>query len=465
MRLLCFPALSRLNFTKINWGGRGCALLLFYAIAIISLPAQTFTTLQSFDGTDGVQPTAGLVQGTDGNLYGTTSRGGKYDDSKTPGNVFKITPSGKLTNVFSFDGPDGDYVYAGLVQDTNGDFYGTTYLGGDDNWGTVFRITPNGSLTTLQNLDLTTGKFPWAGLIQATDGDLYGTTTEGGANNGGTVFKITPSGTLTTLFSFCVPSVCTGGLHPFSGLVQAQDGDFYGTTFYGGTNTHGTIFKITPSGTLTTVYNFCSQSDCTDGANPWSGLIQANDGNFYGTTYYGGIGGVNGGGTVFKITPSGTLTTLHAFCVHHCSEPGSNPMGGLIQATDGNCYGTTSTDASTIFKITPSGTLTTLYIFCLSTFCANGVNGEGTVYRLSVGLGPFVETQIPYGEIGAAVNILGTDLTGATSVKFNGTAAAFKVVSSSLITTTVPSGATTGKVEVVTPGGTLSSNRDFRVAP
>jgi uncharacterized repeat protein (TIGR03803 family) len=231
-------------------------------------------------------------------------------------------------------------------------------------------------------------------------------------------------------------------------MIQAADGDLYGTTSGSvfGPNYNGTVFKITRSGKLTTLYTFCSQPNCTDGFYPYAGLVQATDGNFYGTTTLGGVNCADNGGcgTVFKITPSGVLTTLYSFCSQNNCTDGSSPNAGLVQATNGVLYGTTT------FGGTTSG---------------GGSNGAGTVFSLSVGLGPFVETQTTAGKVGGAVRILGTDLTGATSVSFNSTAAVFKVISSSLITTTVPAGATSGKVQVVTPGGTLSSNVAFRVLP
>jgi uncharacterized repeat protein (TIGR03803 family) len=189
------------------------------------------------------------------------------------------------------------------------------------------------------------------------------------------------------------------------------------------------------------VHNFCSQGVfpfCTDGVAPATGLIQGIDGNLYGTT---ALGGANNGGTIFEITPSGTLTTLYSFGADGGAD-GDQPGAGLVQATNGDLYGTAYYGGT-------SGA-------CLGGSC-------GTIFRLSVGLGPFVETQTTSGKVGAAVKILGTDLTGATSVSFNGTAAVFTVVSPSLITTTVPASATTGTVEVVTPTGTLSSNVPFRV--
>jgi uncharacterized repeat protein (TIGR03803 family) len=464
---------------------------LLWAAAAMALPAQTFTTLYSFCAqtacADGASPYAGLVQATNGNFYGTTAI-----DGGGAGTVFRITPSGTLTTLHSFDGADGIAPVAGLVQATNGKFYGTTQQGGVDGLGTVFKITAGGTLTMLYSFcaqnGCADGASPYAGLVQGTNGNLYGTTSHGGgANGGGTVFKITPSGTLATLHSFA--GYPTDGANPQAGLVQATNGKLYGTTSSGGANGGGTIFKITPSGTLTTLHSF----DNTDGANPQAGLVQAADGDFYGTTEYGGV---SGWGTVFKITPSGTLTTLHSFNI----ADGELPVAGLVQATNGKLYGTTSSGGAngggTVFKITPSGTLTTLYSFCMQSNCADGSgpqgalvqgtngtfygttrtggatnvsycgsSGCGTVFSLSVGLGPFVETQPTSGAVGAPVTILGTNLTGSTSVTFDSIAAAFTVVSASEITTTVPTGATTGTVQVVTPGGTLSSNVPFRVTP
>src|ERR1039457_6695860 len=306
--------------SKLNWGTRACAVLVLCATTAIALPAQSLTTLFSFDGTDGATPYAGLVQATNGDLYGTTERGGSGINNA--GTVFRITPGGTLTTLYSFcpQTPcrDGSSPDAGLVQATNGDFYGTTFIGGYGQ-GTVFKITPSGTLTTLHNFCLqggncTDGKNPSAGLVQAANGNLYGTMPIGGANanglNGGTVFRITPGGTLTTLYSFCSQTNCTDGQDPYAGLVQSADGDFYGTTYSGGANGHGTVFKITPSGTLTTLYSFCSQGvypNCTDGYYPRAGLVQAANGDFYGTTV---DVGTNNNGTLFRLSvevPIGVL--------------------------------------------------------------------------------------------------------------------------------------------------------------
>ena len=401
--------------------------------------------------TDGGAPLAGLVQATNGDFYGTAGGGGAYGG----GTVFKITPGGALTTLYSFCSQsgctDGNYPEAGLVQATNGDFYGTTAGGGanacqyNDGCGTIFKMTPGGTLTTLYSFCAQTGcpdgEYP-NGLVQATNGDFYGTTCCGGAHGYyGTIFKITPGGTLTTLHSFCAQTGCPDGRIPYSGaLIQASNGDLYGTASEGGAADQGTVFKITPGGTFTTLYSFCSQSGCTDGAEPFAGLVQATNGDLYGTTTNGGAySPALNAGTIFKITPGGTLTTLYSFCAQSACTDGEFPEAALVQDTNGEFYGTTVN--------------------------GGGANNYGTLFSLSVRLGPFVETQTTVGKVGAAVKILGTDLTGATSVSFNGTAAAFTVDSPSLITTTVPSGATTGKVEVVTPSGTLSTHVPYRVRP
>src|ERR1039457_2249087 len=296
---------------KLSLGKGACAVSVLCAATAIALNAQTFTRLHSFNGTNNEVPNAALVQSNNGDLYGIASGGG----ANGQGTIFKITPTGTLTTLYSFCSQsgctDGENPEASLVQAPDGDFYGTTYEGGANGQGTIFKITPTGTLTTLYSFcsqsDCADGYRPAGGLVQAANGDLYGTALGGAHGEWGTIFKITPSGTFTTLYSFCSQSIpdCTDGAFP-SGLVQAANEDFYGTTSYGGaSNTaaggYGTVFKITPSGTLTTLYSFCSQTDCTDGYFS-SALIQATDGNLYGTTYFGGASGIDGEGTVFKIT-------------------------------------------------------------------------------------------------------------------------------------------------------------------
>jgi uncharacterized repeat protein (TIGR03803 family) len=290
------------------------------------------------------------VLGTDGNFYGTTSFGGPNNS----GTVFKIKPGGALTTLHTFSGADGANPWTGLIQATDGNFYGTTSAGGANGGGTVFKITYGGTLTTLHGFAGADGSQPGAELVQATDGNFYGTTSSGGANAKGTVFKITSGGTLTTLYSFCAQVGCSDGSSPAARLAQGSDGNFYGTTGLGANNDSGTVFKITPGGILTTLYSFCNVFSCTDGANPQAGLMQGSDGNFYGTTVSGGNTGHQG--TVFKITPGGTLTTLH----DGYGPTGYWPRVVLIQASDGNFYGS---------------------------MASGGSHGAGVIFRLSVGLG------------------------------------------------------------------------------
>ncbi|MFN7995653.1 MAG: choice-of-anchor tandem repeat GloVer-containing protein [Bryobacteraceae bacterium] len=469
------------------------ARLFFCAATAIALPAQTFTTLVNFDfWNNGDSVYSSLVQGFDGNYYGTTSQGWPCNQ----GTIYKVTPTGILTTLYRFPAqPDcsaavnGGNPYATLVLATDGNFYGTATTGGTNpcpafngyqGCGTVFKITPTGTLTTLHNFDGADGANPFAALVQAANGGFYGTTYLDGTNAYGTAFRITAAGTLTTLHSFTP----TEGGSP-GALIQATNGNFYGRT-NGDAGAPGTFFRITPTGALTTLHNFSWSVGFSPAA---ADLVQAADGNFYGTTYSGGSNDCNTGtspgcGTVFKITPAGVLTTLYSFN----SIDGANPNAGLVQGTDGNFYGTTSGGGinggyGTVFKLTPAGKLTTLHSFdktdgffpnglvqatngnFYGTTLYGGINDYGTIFSVSVGLSPFIKTLLTSGKVGAVVKILGTNLTGATTVTFNGTAAAFTVVRPSLITTTVPVGATTGKVRVVTSTRTLVSNIAFRVTP
>lgn len=461
-------------------------LFLFCAAAAISsastVPTTTYTTLINFNGTDGGLPEYDyLVQAFDGNIYGTTQLGG----TNNSGAVYKFTPSGTLTSLYSFcaqaNCADGADPVAGLVEGSDAAYYGTTQIGGASGDGTVFKITSTGTLTTLHSFGGSDGANPLSNLILATDGNFYGTTANGGTIGDGTIFKITSAGTLTTIYNFCTLANCADGSSPVASLLQGTDGNFYGVTRTGGANNDGSVFKVTPAGVLTTLHSFAG----TDGLNPYARLIQATDGSFYGTT---ANGGANSLGTLFKITTTGTFTSLHSFS----GTDGLDVYAGLIQATDGNFYGTTfgggTNGNGTVYEMTPAGVVTTLYSFCSQLNCtdgdypyaglvqntngvlygaaaAGGTSDDGVIFTLSLGLGPFVKTQPLAGKVGTHVTILGTNLTGATSVTFNGTAATFNVVSKSAITATVPTGATTGKVVVTTPKRTLHSNVAFRVMP
>jgi uncharacterized repeat protein (TIGR03803 family) len=516
----------RVTLSELSGWKNVCALVFFCVAAGIASPAQTFTSLVTFANTNGSNPADSLVQGVDGNLYGTTTGGGigLYGDGW--GTVLKVTTAGNLTTLYNFctlsTCPDGQFPVPGLTLGADGNFYGATTYGEDSglcgSCGTIFKITPAGALTTIHDFCLqyhcSDGENPLGTLTQGVNGLFYGTTSFGADNaNAGTIFAVTSAGNFTTLYDFCSQANCADGWDPQSALVQGTDGNLYGTAIGGGlqncsTLGCGTIFKISSAGKFTTLYEFCSlggRTPCPDGANPAGSLVQGADGNFYGTTSNTGD---FVGGTVFKITPSGVLTTLYAFCSQANCADGSSPQGVLIQATDGNFYGTTKNGGfpgclsdtqalgcGTIFRITPAGELTTLYRFCHQKGCPDGEFPEsgllqatdgnfygttesggmancpftgdecGTIYRLSVGLGPFVSLPQPFGKVGQVGRILGQGFTGATAVSLNGTPASFTVVSDTYIRATVPAGATTGFVTVTTPSGTLTSNAAFHVRP
>ena len=305
--------------------------------------AQVFTVLNSFEGGPGP---SSLIQGLDGNSWGTTSQGGTNDR----GSVFKVAPDGTLTTVYSFTGTDGAYPGA-LVQASDRNFYGATSGGGAFGSGAIFRVSAAGVLTTLYSFSGADGSSPNGTLFLAADGNLYGTTQGGGANGLGTFFAITPGGALTSLHSIAPGE----GLYPQGPLTQGSDGSLYGTASAGGTSGLGVVFKVTTAGSWTTLYSFAG----TDGSGPAGGVAAGSDGNFYGVA---SAGGANGGGTVFRITPSGVLTTLYSFA----GSDGLTPSGGVTLAADGNFYGTTYVGGAsygTVFRITPSGVLTTLAVF------------------------------------------------------------------------------------------------------
>ncbi|HTW32575.1 MAG TPA: choice-of-anchor tandem repeat GloVer-containing protein [Candidatus Sulfotelmatobacter sp.] len=456
--------------------------------AAIGTQAQTLTTLANFTGTNGDEPYYGsVIQASNGNYYGTTYWGGKNSD----GVVFEVTPAGKLSVIYNFcsltNCSDGSHPYSGLILAGNGDFYGTTKLGGANGDGTIFKMTLGGKLTTLYSFcaktNCTDGEDPDGALVQASSGNFYGTTYSGGASGDGTVFEITQSGTFKTLYSFCSKTNCSDGGNPYSGLIQGANGNLYGTTYNFGDYHGGTAFEISTAGKFKALYSFCAQTNCADGENPFGGLTQGANGNLYGTT---NIGGSDGYGTIFELTTAGVLTILHTFE----DTDGGYPVSAPILASDGNFYGTTWADGvtgngGTIYQVTSAGAFTSLYSFCSSSSCAGEypegalgqtTNGEfigtttfggtgdaGTVYSYSTGLGAFVQTVPVAAKPGTRVVILGNDLTGATSVTFNGTSATFTVNSASEITVTVPTGATSGTVEVTTPAGTLKSNPSFQI--
>jgi uncharacterized repeat protein (TIGR03803 family) len=415
--------------------GKTCRLiagiLLVLAGRIGSTSGQTLTNIYSFIGTpDGFgQSYAGLVQGSDGNFYGTTPGG-----TNEPGTVFRISPNGSYTNLYSFPNsyPNGGFPIAGLVQGSDGNFYGTTVIGGAIGSGTIFRMSPGGSLTNLYSFPYSSsdGHNPYGSLVQGSDGNFYGTTHAGGLGNVGAVFRISPSGNYTNLHFFGTSP--NDGWRPTGGLVQGSDGNFYGTTTMGGTN-EGTVFRISSSGSYTNLYHFPGYPN--DGNSPFAGLVQGSDGNFYGTTLSGGTtnfnpkSGFSGYGTIFRISPSGNYTSLYSFV--GSPNDGYFPSAGLVQGSDGNFYGTTQGGGTynngIIFRISLSGNYSNLYSFAgypndgsqpyvglvqgsdgsfYGTTAFGGINNSGTVYRLSVPLSP---PPYPINQI-TAVQLSGTNI-------------------------------------------------------
>lgn len=483
---------------QFNWW-RSVVLFFFICVTTIAAQSQIFTRIADFDDMNSDSPAAPLIRGINGYFLGTTERGGKCC-----GKIIEADSNGGISGVQNFDQTNGSLPTAGIVQGPDGSLYGTAGYGGAYQHGTVFKVTHGNVLQALHDFDSTDGMSPFSGLIQGSDGNFYGTTTGGGNSNCscGTVFRITSSGLFTTLYSFSG----TDGAEPFySTPIQGDDGNLYGTTYEGGSGTYceysggcGTVYKITSNGVLTTLYDFCSQPGCLDGAGPQVSLVEGIDGKFYGTTIAGGEPNCDGipCGTIFRISRTGNLNILHNFD----GTDGAPPFSSLIQGTDGNLYGTTYGGGSfscspdqtcgTIYKMTTKGSLTTLHIFSVPDGVGpvgglmqntdglfygtttqggyfkgpcGGLFGCGTIFSLNMGLGPFVKTLSQFGRVGSPAIILGDNLAEATGVSFNGTLAPFKVVSPTEIKSQIPKGATTGYVTVSFANYSLKSNVPFIV--
>jgi len=463
-------------------------------------PTGTLTVLHNFNGvSEGGAPAGGLTLGTDGNLYGTTTTGGTCC-----GTVFKMTPAGTLTVLHNFGAKDGGSPLAAPILGTDGSFYGTTVGSVEAPYGTVYKVTSAGKFTTIYTFDVTHGAYPYAPLIQGSDGNFYGTTNQGGSNTSGTIFKITPAGKLTVLFNCDI----THGVFPVAPLVQGADGNFYGTTFGGGTGDVGTIFQMAPDGTLRVLHNFNFNPD---GGRPNAGVFQATDSNLYGAAQQGGFDGF---GTVYQMDTGGvTYKVLYIFD----NTTGAVPNVTLMQHTNGSMYADTLNGGSAADGVFYGvggnfGAFASLVTLAGKVGKTIGILGQGFTGTTAVSFngtpakfkavsntyltatvpdgattgfvgvttpgGTLTSRQTfdvtpqvsgftpPSGTVGTPVTINGDSLTQTTSVTFGGvTQKTFIVKSDKQLIANVPTGAKTGKISVITPGGTGSSSAKFTVTP
>lgn len=387
-------------------------------------PSGVLTTLIS----DQANPAAGLVIGNDGLLYGMSGAGGPFGW----GTFFRMTTGAVLTNFATLNGTDGGNPQFGLTLGGDGNFYGVSAEGGDHSLGAVFRVTPGGTVTRLASFAFdTNGAQPSASLTSGPDGELYGITSSGGTVGAGTIFKITTAGALTTLHSF---QFTEGFVHQ-AALTVGPDGNLYGTSRDGGSADRGSVFRITTNGVYATIASFTG----VNGAVAMSQLTVGADGQLYGTTQLGGAANL---GTVFKVATNGVLTTLASFT----DRANALPVSGLLLASDGNFYGCSQ---SAVFKVTPGGLLTPMVSLMpldglnpqagltpgpdgnfYGTTRNGGSNNFGTIFRLSLEgtftrifafngtNGAFPQSTLTPGKDG---NFYGTTASGGRSANSAGT--------------------------------------------
>jgi len=467
--------------TKAMFVG-GLILAVLCGTGVAQAPATvTYTDLHDFNTSGGAPANFAdqgvMPQGRDGDIYGTSIDGGS---SFPTGTVFKISPTGTLTVLASLNVLYGEYPICGLTTGTDGNFYGAAADGTTNSAGSIFQVTSAGALKLLYAFkNGTDGSGPTCAPTQGNDGNYYGVTTGlfKGTLGTSTFYKITPTGTFTLLHTFA-----SAEGNNCSGITLGSDGNFYGACKLGGANSLGTLFKISTAGTVTVLHSL----KAADGQNEQGGfLVQANDGNFYGEGYNGGTDNY---GVIFQLTPSGGYKVLHTFTG---GTDGSYPSADLMVGPDGNLYGTAAGGGSTacslgcgvIFKITTAGVFTVLYDFdgthgyypesnltlhtdglLYGDAAAGGANGQGVFFSFNVGFSPFVSLVTTSGKVGVTVGILGQGFSSSSVVKFNGLAAT-KVTptGTTFLTATVPAGATDGKVTVTTGTATLTSNKTFIV--
>jgi len=449
-------------------------LILMFSVFVLPfttlLQAQTYTDLHDFTETDGccANYPSMLAEGRDGNIYGATTSGGTH----LYGNIFKMTPSGTLTSIYSFDLTHGGYPQGGISMGTDGNFYGTTYQGGSGHYGTIFKVTPSGAFTELYDFTNTTdGAYPRVPPVQAQDGNFYGVTANGSAT---VLYQLTNTGVFTALETLPAQS--------YSPLLLGLDGYLYGTTVYGGTYNGGIVFQFAPSTkTLKTIFNFHTEY------SPYGPLMQGPDGVLYGTT---STGGTSSGGVVYKMTTGGSYKVLYNFN-SSSSANGANPYAGVVLGSDGYLYGVTSSGGASklgaLFKLKTTGSGFTL-IHSFETATGDSplstpllhTNGTiygltshggvhvpyGTVYSLDASLKPFVTTVVRRSaKVGTSIGVIGQGFHSATGVLFGASAGTFTASNDTYLTAKIGAGATTAPITVEEPGGNLLSPLNFRISP
>jgi len=396
---------------------KNCGILLIvtmFGIVVIGprnkTNAQTLTTLHVFTMDEGVpiEPQGPLVAGCDGNFYNVLYNGGPSEF----GSFFRVNPNGSFTNLYTFSGgSDGADPSVGLVLGSDGSFYDTAGFN-PNGLGTVFRVATNGTLTTLLSFTDSDGCEP-QGLVLGTPTDLYGVTQ--GCNGPfypyGSVFQVSTNGTLTQIYQFS--GSASDWSWPATPLVKGTDTNFYGMTGGDGVGGHsggtgGTVFRISPTGAFTNLYAFSGQAvSDVEGNMGSSRLVEGSDSNFYGTVPFGGntVSNTDGWGSIFQITPSGTLTTLHTFNL----TDGGRPSGPLVEGSDGNFYGVATAGGvpnvadgnGVVYRVSPSGGYTNVYSFQGESDGQNPIGGlvqgsDGSFYGLtSFGFGSIFKLQIP----------------------------------------------------------------------
>ena len=432
------------------------------------LPAQTYTDIHDFDETEGCCASypSMMVQGRDGNIYGATTSGGSH----LYGNIFKLTPAGALTSIFSFDSTHGSGPAGGISLGTDGNFYGTTYQGGSGHAGTIFKVTPAGVWTELYDFtNGTDGAYPRVPPVQAQDGNFYGVTGNGTV---AVLYQWTTAGVFTPMAT--LPS------QSYSPLLLGLDGYLYGTTVLGGAHNGGTVFQFQPSSkTLKIIFNFNTEY------SPYGPLMQGPDGVLYGTT---SVGGTGGGGSVFKMTTAGTYKVLVNFKTTPATN-GTKPFSGVVLGSDKYLYGVTSTGGANgqgvLFKVSTSGSgFKVLHDFTTATgdtpystplLHTNGTiygmafhgglhAAYGTVYSFQNGLAPFVQPVVRRSaKVGTTIGIIGQGFHNATNVFYGTTAATYTVSNDTYLSAKINAGSTTAQITVDEPSGNLLSPLNFKI--